>query len=346
MARLVTEGAECGELGPFWSYIGGVITANPVRTGTYSWEMGSRYGGATNYRIVTKTLASMSEFYIRFAWQQTGATYGTGDYLCTWLSGANVAGGMKINLFNELAGTFEMYDGTTSRVTSTPARLQTGEWNVFELHVKLAATPNGIFQAKLNGHLLIDWTGTTNGSYSTVDNIRFWHQSSTSNGGLCYIDDIAINNTTTANDNSWPGDGGVLAALVPMTGAATYSDLIASTGNAWDCVNEKPASATDYAYESTVDKKSTYLLTNLAGLPSGASIARVWMEIGALESAAAGGKIATLLRSGSTDSQGTDQLLSIAQAKFASAEYLVDPADSAAWDSTKVNALEAGAVVR
>jgi hypothetical protein len=239
-----------------------------------------------------------------------------------------------------------MYDGTTLRATSSLFTLNVDEIHIFEIHVKIAANPNGIFQVKFDGTLVLDWAGATN-SQAQINRIRFYsNEMSGGSTGYTYFDDIALNDTAGAVDNSWVGDGGVLAALVPITGAAEYADLIPSAGNAWDCVNEIPANSTDYVYESTVDKKSTYLLSDLAGLPSGASIARVWVELDALETAADGDKIATLLRSASTDSQSADQALTIAYARYLSAEYLVDPADSAAWDEAKVNSLQAGCVIR
>jgi hypothetical protein len=103
---------------------------------------------------------------------------------------------------------------------------------------------------------------------------------------------------------------------------------------------------TDYVYESTVDKKSTYAMSDVAGLPGGAAIARVWVDVAARDTAAAGNKIATLLRSGGTDSQGDDQSLTLVYARYRSQEYLTDPQDGQAWTEAKVNALQAGAVVR
>jgi len=136
-----------------------------------------------------------------------------------------------------------------------------------------------------------------------------------------------------------------MPALVP-NGAGTYGDLLASAGNAYQCADEIPANTTDYAYESTIDKKSTYAMTDLAALPAGASIARVWEEIDVLATAADGAKIATITRSGAVDTQGPDQAITLAYVRYLGAEMLTDPQDSAAWTAAKVNALEAGAVVR
>jgi len=336
MTRLFTDGAESGDL-TRWT-LGALcgVTNAKKRNGTYSYWIASY---STNY--LTKDLPSTyTELYFRFAVLfESEASIGR---LLTWVKGVDEGGSLRTKSFGGTA-TIEMYDGTALRETSSKFTMNIGEWHVFEVRVKIGAAPNGIFQVKFDGAPVLSWAGATN-SQSEITRVVLY--GATGNPSVWY-DDIAINDTTGGADNSWCGDGGVLAALVPITGAAEYTDLIPSTGNAWDCVNEIPANA-DYVYESTVDKKSTYLLSDLAGLPSGASIARVWVELDALETAADGDKIATLLRSGATDAQGADQVLTLAYARYLSAEYLVDPAggEDPTWTEARVNSLQAGAVVR
>lgn len=334
MTRLFTDGAGSADLLRLTS-ITGAIDASIKRTGGYSYKVYSASAIAT----MNKTLASVTEFYTRFA-----AYLGTGAAVrfFRWNNGASEAGSLRVKTLGVGVAVVEVYDGTTLRATSSAFTMPASEWHVFEVHVKVAGAGVGRFEVKFDGTLVIDFTGVTN-AQAAVDGYSWFSPQA---AYASYFDDIAINDTVGAVDNSWCGDGGVLAALVPITGAAEYTDLIASAGNAWDCVNEIPANSSDYVYESTVDKKSTYLLSDLAGLPSGASIARVWVELDALETAADGDKIATLLRSATTDAQGVDQALTIAYARYISAEYLLDPADSAVWTEAKVNALQAGAVVR
>jgi hypothetical protein len=335
MTRLFTDGAESGDLLRLTS-VEEVSISTTRRTGNYSYRI------ASSAHSALKVLTSMTEFYIRFAFR---VDLSSACRFFQWNNGASEAGSLRTKTFGNGVASIEMYDGTTLRATSSLFTMNLNEWHVFEVHVKIAAAPNGIFQVKFDGTLVLDWSGATN-AQAAMD--RFYCRSVTAPSGSnnSYFDDIAFNDTAGAVDNSWIGDGGVLAALVPITGAAEYADLIASTGNAWDCVNEIPANSTDYVYESTVDKKSTYLLSDIAGLPSGASIARVWVEVDALETAADGDKIATLLRSATTDEQGVDQALTLAYARYLSAEYLTDPADSAAWTEARVNALQAGCIIR
>ncbi len=338
MARLLTDGAESGDWSRCTPSASGSGAASGVtsgaRTGNYCYYC--KTGNASTYfgYLTFYLPATYSEWYLRLAFKSNCAggipiVYWNGGYAQLYLPGAS--------------SYVTMMDGGVVRATSSLFTFGLNEWHVFEFHVKQAASPNGIYECKFDGKTIISWTGATNNQAGT-NYLQF--RSGQAPSVYSYYDDIAFNDTSTPGvDDSWPGDGGVLAALVP-NGVGNYSDLIASAGNAWDCVNEVPPSITDYVYESTVDKKSTYTLSDLAGLPAGASIQRVWAEISALQSAAEVGNIATLLRSGSADRQSDDKELTLAMARYVSPEYLVDPADDAAWDTTKVNALEAGAVVR
>lgn len=341
MARLLTEGAENGLMTPVSAANGGGhagygISSSVKRTGSYSFGTGD--GGGDYLEFVLVPAASPSEWYARIAFYASGGGAGR---MFEWLSGANEGGSLRTKTWGSGVATLEVYDGTTLRATSSPFTMNPGEWHVFEIHVKHAANPNGVIEVKFDGTRVINFAGATNAQAST-DRFRGVN----CGGGACYFDDLAFNDTTGPSDNSWCGDGGVLAALVP-NGAGTYTDLIASAGNAYQAIDEiPPNSDTDYVYESTLDKKSTYQMADLAGLPVGATIQRVWVELYAKCVTADGSKIATLLRSNTTDSQGTDQALTTAYTRYKSADYATDPQDGSAWSAAKVNALEAGAVIR
>jgi len=340
MTRLFTDGAESGDMLRLTT--SSLLITTTKRTGTYSYSNNTISG-----RYATKVLpATYSEFYVRFA-VAVETLSGLARRVFEWLSAATVVGGLVFDNNMGAAATVHVNVGDTSVATSSPIDFKGNDWHVFEIHVLLSTNPAlGKIQVKYDGTQILNYTGNTGSTATTMNGIQFG-MITLANNPNAYFDDVAVNDVAGGVDNSWCGDGGVLAALVPITGAAEYTDLIPSTGNAWDCVNEIPANA-DYVYESTVDKKSTYLLSDLAGLPSGASIARVWVELDALETAADGDKIATLLRSGATDAQGADQVLTLAYARYLSAEYLVDPAggEDPTWTEARVNSLQAGAVVR
>lgn len=347
MARVLTDGAELGTTIRIIASSGtgtGVATAQK-RTGTYSYTTGNN-GGQNGYNEHALP-AAVTEYYIRFAFRintNTGVGLDSNGIILSMMNGGSTAARIRIQNLG-IAASFLYDDGTTNRGTSSTFVLNTNEWHVIEAHFKHAASPTGQIDIKYDGRSVATFAGAVN-SQSQATRFRIHGKDAGSNDIGVYYDDLAVNDTAGGVDDSWCGDGGVLAALVP-NGAGNYTDLIADSGTPYQRVDEVVANGdTDYVYESTIDKKSTYTLTNTSGIPTGGSIARLWIETNAKETAAAGDKIATLLRSNTTDDQGTDQSLTLAYTRYASAEYLVDPADSNPWDTTKVDALEAGAVVR
>jgi len=335
MTRLLTDGAESGDTSRWTGTVAGQFGASISikRTGGYAYFVN---GGTLQSGLFT----AATEFYARFAFYSANTA---GVNIFYFQNSGSTSARLRVGAWGTGIATLLADDGTTNRATSSFITLNPAEWHVIEVHIKHAANPNGVFQVKFDGTQVINYTGTMSAQSQT--NQVFLPGTGNSNNTI-YVDDIAVNDLNTGSDASWIGDGGVLAALVP-NGAGNYTDLLASAGTAYQCIDEIPSNGnTDYVQESTVDKKSTYTMADVAGLPTGASIARVWMELSAEQSAAGGDKIATLLRSGTHDDQSADKSLTTAYARYLSAEYLTDPQDSAAWTSTKVNALEAGAVVR
>jgi hypothetical protein len=70
--------------------------------------------------------------------------------------------------------------------------------------------------------------------------------------------------------NSWGVGDGYVVALLP-SGAGTTTQLTASTGSNYQCVDEQPPNTTDYCYSSTTTQYDTYAMSDL---PSTA--ATVW----------------------------------------------------------------------
>lgn len=341
MTRELTDGAEHGDTSRMTnivtsgaSFLG--ATATP-RTGVYAYAI-TLNNGTPSFQLPFK--AAASEFYVRWGFRGTN---NIAEWAIQLMNGGAQSGGVQISGFSSSV-TLSGYDGpSTLRVTSIPVVWNTGEYHVIEIYVKHAASPNGAITIKFDGTPVAIFTGAFN-SQSQTTALRCLMSGSVVH--TLYWDDFAVNSASGGADNSWVGDGGVLAAIVP-NGAGNYIDLIADSGTPYQRIDEIPSNGdTDYVYESTMDKKSTYAMSSMASIPTGASVSRVWVELTARKTVAVDDKIATLLRSGSTDDQGADQPLSTAYQRFLSAEYLTDPADSAAWTETKVNALEAGAVVR
>jgi hypothetical protein len=236
------------------------------------------------------------------------------------------------------------YRGSTLIATGTiPCPVDT--WSLFEFRIKIDDTV-GVVTTKVNGVQDIAFSGDTQQTANAYFNEIRLNALSTSAGATysTWFDDVAFNDISGSVNQSWIGDGRIIG-LTP-TGAGTYTGLsVYPSGANWEAVDEKPPNdGTDYVYDTVADEKDTYALSN-TGLGAG-TVNALLVFARAQKSDAGDGKIAIMVRSGSTDSQGADQSLSSLAWQNFWQVWELDPADSAAWTLADLDALEAGVVAR
>jgi hypothetical protein len=224
---------------------------------------------------------------------------------------------------------------------ATGGLLILNQWTCIELWLSVVNGAGGRAVVKQDGVTIIDFTGDTQATALT--NVRSFLVGATGTTFRGYWDDLAINDNAGAMNNSWIGRGGIYPIFPDL--AATYTDLHASVGDAWDCINEVPPSDTDYVYDDTIGQKSTYRMTDLT--PTTGTIDAINVIMRAKLDAAGVGSIARLIRSNAVDSQGADVPLDTS-ARTITEIIETDPgaAPGTLWTIARVNALEAGAVVR
>lgn len=326
MTRLFTEGFEAGDV-LAWDSATGSSSTSPVRIGGRA--------GRTNNQSFPKVVTAGTEFYVRSAvYLESG-----GVMNITWLNSGTTLG--SVRQFNHADGQrLDLYTGTATLVASTTRYWSTGVWIVIEIHVKLADS-GGIIELKADNVLVASFYGDTKpGADTTINKFSFGSSSFTN------FDDIAINDTNGGSDNSWCGDAHIYA-LTP-NGNGTTNNFTGSDGNSTDnylLVDEIPYNSdTDYVQSATSTHKDLYAFTNLPSLPSGSVISRVIVETRARELTADGQAIKVGVKSGATESWSSNITLTTAYARQ-SVEFINDPATSAAWTESAVNALEAGVQV-
>ena len=334
MGRLFTAGAEAGTVAVFDSPTNSAVSTVQKRTGAYSFYCS---GGTLTCKDLP---AAISEFYLRMgiyplAYNANGGVAFFLDPL------ANYQLCVIINPANGLICVYSGYFAGLMVVGTHPITLNA--WQCIEIRVKISSdVGTGRIVVKIDGTPDIDFTGVTQfTAQPTVQTVYFMYGSPyTSTQG--YFDDIAINDTAGAVNNSWIGRGGIYPKYI--TGVGAYTDLIAQGhANPWDCISEVPPDDADYVYESTVDKKSTYAGSTLT--PTTGTIACINVIMRAKLDAVGTGNIARLIRSNGVDGQGADVGLDVT-AKMIQENIETDPSGGAAWTIARVNALEAGAVVR
>jgi hypothetical protein len=332
MTRIFTAGFESGNAVGF-SAGGGTAVVSTVqkRTGAYSMAIPND-GAAEITWSVRKT-----ELYLRIAYYFTSLAgnamlIGFLDNTPGWQCRLYCPAGSK--LLTAVRG------AATVLATGTHV-VPLDQWVCIEIHVKVADA--GTFTVKMDGVTEFDFSGDTKATtIAGTDYCRLGAYDA-SNDFVGYIDDIAINDTAGAVNNSWIGRGGVYVGLPEEAG--TYTDLHASTGNAWDCINEVPPDDADYVSDDTVDQKSTYGMSAIT--PATGTIACINVIMRAIQSAAGTASIARLIRSNAVDSQGSDVGLSVT-AQMIQENIETDPGEvpGTAWTIAAVNALEAGCTIR
>jgi len=334
MSRIFMTGFEDGSTNAFTAVNSVSIETSQKRTGSYS----ARMNGWDDYcRYVFSS--TVDELYIRFAW------YPTGDFnqqKVGIFSLYNASGTQVILGVDRTSLCLETYRNTTLLDSSSVALLFTA-WNVIECHIKIADAPDGIFTVKLNGSQVIASTGDTQAQATAGATTLQFGQLYIASGNTApygYLDDIAVNDTSGSTNNSWVGPGGIRPLLV--NGAGNHTGLTPSTGSNYQCVDEVPASDTDYVYGSEVDAYDLYAVNN-AALPDTIAVSAVrWIARAKVANDAA--NITPVIRSGSTTQQQSDIALSTSYT-VKSLIMNVDPTDSEDWTLDKVKALEIGAAI-
>ncbi len=320
-----------------WTATGGsaTITSTAKRTGANGLIVTGTSTSA--YGSVTKTLSAQDTWFVGVAFQRPTAGF---DRACDFIQTLD-AGSMQGSLRVNADGTLSVTRNGTVLATSASSLLA-NIWYFIEFkHV--IADSGGVLEGRVNGDVWVTYTGDTKQTANATANqimLRGPHQNG---AGSYYFDDLYIlDGTGSVPNNTYWGDTQIEAIL--PSGAGNYTELTASAGNNYACVDETaPNDDTDYVYSSTVDQRDTYAFGNLS--VSSATINGIQVLIRARETVAGGGKVARLYRSGSTDDQGSDKAIGT------SYDYLqeimeTDPIAAAAWTASAINGAEFGVRIR
>lgn len=331
MTRLITDGAEFGDVLLFSTLSGITADTGVVRSGLYSYKA---IANSNNFTITLS--AALSEFYFRMA------VYITGVLRLKFRSGTTVMASITRNTSTGILELhFGDYDSGTILVNgSIGTSLNT--WYLVEVHLKIHDT-SGEASFKIDGNSEGSFTGDTrNGTPTTIDNIY----EAIPTGGGHYFDDLALNdivNTDGKNDNSWCGDGHI--ELLKPTGNSPdggwTDDFTGSDTDSTDnyaLVDDVPPSATDYVQSETVGHQDRYQLANWTG--TGKRIRRVWTEARALDVSNLGSKLKLGLRVSDADYLSAGKALLGTYGRVVGDEYIVNPATSSLWDDTALNAAQ------
>ena len=329
MTRLLTTGFETGTFADVVANAYSSIETSTIRTGAYSLKC----SGQNSYVRLRQFPTASSTIYTSMMLVKpfTGQNQAIIGFLDP---AAGLLGTLRFTSSEQIS----FYVGTTLTATGT-INIPSNQW--FSLEVYFYITDSGgRLTTKVNGVQDIDYTGDTKiGTPSTCQQIEFYG----SNSYALYVDDVVVNDNNGTANNSWPG----IVRLQPIRPNATGDSAQFTRGGTdrganWDQVDEAPSVHTDYIYSTTVDQKDLYNAGTFT-VPTGATVKNIVVVATALYDSGAG-NIAVGLKSTNEDFS-TDQAIGATVKTY---EYAVplDPATSAAWGQSAIDAVQIGVKCR
>jgi hypothetical protein len=318
MARIFIDGFEHGDLSLWDIVYSATINSSSLITGTYAANL------ANGTYYLQKFLPAAAAYYVAFKIRPQANATADGTIL-KFYNGATVLGSLvRKQTTNYLAA----YKGDASSVLATGSTaVNSGTTYTIEVYY-LPNSSSGVFTVKINGVQTLTFSGNS-GTTANIDSILF---TPTGASHIYYLDDVVV------DDAEWPGTT-YIQKIVP-TGAGTTTAWTPSTGNNWAAVDEVVAVDTDYVSTNVADNVDTYAAGDLTGTIGTVKCVQLQARARA-EGVPTPTTLQLVLRSGGADRVSSSKAVQTAFAPVTNL-WQTDPADSAAWTDTKVNALEIG----
>lgn len=258
MARLWHSGFELNSVtaGVEWRDVVGspTISTTTVRTGTYAGRISSLSSGTQKLFSAWPGSGGDDDgpFYTRFYLRV--ATRPSATNMIFSLEN-QISGDAILNIRLTSAGALELYNVAT-QVGSDSSVLALDTW--YRIEVLLDASGGAgadTYTARIDGvNFASSTTQTAPGGvayWRFGGNILFEAQST----GDWFFDDIAINNNSGSNQNSWPGEGKIVHILPNAAGDSNQwlhdDGTAADTNNYTECDEVTPDDATTYVKRTT-----------------------------------------------------------------------------------------------
>ena len=222
-------------------------------------------------------------------------------------------------------------DGVVLAKGTTP--ISQSVWYYIEMQATFDGT-TGQVTVKVDGATDIDTTGDTDPAATGTAGALYLCGGASGAAIDTNWDDVYVR-----DDATFLGDIRV-RTLMP-TGAGAHSDFIPSGLGAyvnWENVDEVPPAETDYNSSATVGAIDTF---THASIPVTSTVHAVQQHLWAAKDNSGIRQIAPLQRIGGTDYPGTTYNLPIT-GSYRTEMFELNPADSASWEPSDVNAAEFG----
>lgn len=372
MTRLGQAGFELGDvaapqygttgLGTSGSPTVSLVTGTPTpRSGTYCLKC--NFGDPTNSAqgavlwAARKTFAhaSKTEMWYAFGFychraQETGTLPGI-----NFFRAMDTAGNVNIILFVD-AGIIRAYIATTggadpstignlTLIGTASSSMSYDTWHLIEIRIVAATGATGNFELYLDGSSVISLSSQRTcqsnanlGAFALEMNNQTVGASALDGINYHAFDDVRWQDTAGSVNNGRPGDESI-KIMVP-TSAGDSTQWTPSTGSNYAAVDEIPPNTTDYVSDSTTNHLDLYNTTDFAIT----SISAINVIAYAQNPDGGGGSIYLPTKTGAGQSDGSSQALTPTWTYY-NRLLEADPADSGAWSSAKLAALQIGVKV-
>jgi hypothetical protein len=337
MTLLFYDGADVGDVLVKYNL---AVPANAPTSGT-----STRYGSGRSIVLagtgancqISRKIPAAAQVFVGFAFAHSVVVTGARFLFLAGDNGATI----HLQLQWISTGVLGLYRGATLLATATAISdpvVGSGFWHYLEMSATIDDTTGSVI-LRCDGVQILSFTGDTKngGSNSTIDEVFLCTY--VGSGGITYFDDVYIlDSGGSAPYNTFLGEVRIYTTL--PTGAGATTQWTPSAGTNFGAVDDVPYSASDYVSTSTSGNRDTYAMSDL---PSGVgTIYAVRTVAAAKKSDAGAASLKVVDRSGGANYYGTTTALATGDVSVFGAIRTVDPATSAAWTASGVNALEAG----
>lgn len=320
MARIFIDGFESGndDLWDVENNANVISSAGLDMDGDYCLDLNA------SGEDVEKNITADDEMYFAFLWRYTNAG---SEGILEVRNGATT----MVSIIRAYSGKL-LSARRGSTVVATGSLLTIDQTYLIEVRIKIHDS-TGVIQVKVDGALAIDFSGDTKVGADTQFNlVNLGHITESNCYAYCYYDNFIM------DDAAWIGDTKIQAIL--PTGAGATTGWTPSAGANYACVDERPASDVDYVSINANDAVDTYAAGNMAGAIGNVKCVQVQSRT-RTEGAPTPTNLKLVVRSGGTDYLSGDKTVPAAEKALYNL-WELNPADSAAWAESDVNAMEIG----
>lgn len=242
MARILMSGAELNEhltlvpTNPDGSFqdSSNFITnqTGVVRSGSRAWKFTSVGSGSAGHGFGITPGSGVTSFFRVFMRFENLPSATTGVVaLGTSLASSSGTGTVSCRLTS--TGVFQLWnDGGGTQIGADSAAITAGDaiWHRLELAYRNSTASNGYAELMVDGVSVASTNTHVITALMTAANVGF-NNGPWASGAIVYYDDIAINDSSGASQNSWPGDGKVVLH-VPISDSAVGTGWTLGTGTA------------------------------------------------------------------------------------------------------------------